>query len=141
MKIDTQGFRKLMRILRNLIKDLADPKKWNMNELAKNFFEGLFILVPLVVTIAVVFFVFEKIDGWLNIPVPGIGFLTTVALIILAGRLATNVFFQGVFETLEGVLTRTPFVKLLYTSLKDLIAAFMGEKKTVRSTGEGRINS
>ncbi len=129
MKIDTQGFRKLMRILRNLIKDLADPKKWSMNELAKNFFEGLFILVPLVVTIAVVFFVFEKVDGWLNIPFPGVGFLTTVALIILAGRLATNVFFQGVFETLEGVLTRTPFIKLLYTSLKDLIAAFMGEKK------------
>ncbi|MCH8040675.1 MAG: DUF502 domain-containing protein [Nitrospinae bacterium] len=100
-----------------------------MNELAKNFFEGLFILVPLVVTIAVVFFVFEKVDGWLNIPFPGVGFLTTVALIILAGRLATNVFFQGVFETVEGVLTRTPFIKLLYTSLKDLIAAFMGEKK------------
>lgn len=129
MKIEKQGLEKLMRILRNFIKDQADPTKWSMNELTKNFFGGLFILVPLAITIAVVLFVFGKIDGWLNIPVPGVGFLTTVALIILAGRLATNVFFQGMFEALEGILTRMPFVKLLYTSLKDLIAAFMGEKK------------
>ncbi|NKB81487.1 MAG: DUF502 domain-containing protein [Nitrospirales bacterium] len=100
-----------------------------MNELAKNFFEGLFILVPVVVTIWVVVFVFELIDGWLNIPIPGVGFLITIAMIILSGRLASNVFFQGVLGSLENVLTKTPFIKLVYTSIKDLIEAFMGEKK------------
>lgn len=100
-----------------------------MAELAKNFFEGLLILVPAVVTIWVGIFVFEKIDGWLSIPIPGVGFLVTVSLIILTGRFASSVFVQKLLDATERVLTRAPFVRLLYTSIKDLIAAFMGEKK------------
>lgn len=107
----------------------AIPRRWDMNELIRNFFEGLFILVPVIVTIYVVFFVFKAIDGWLNIPIPGVGFLLTIALLVLAGRLASNVFFRGALGSLENLLTRTPFIKLVYTSIKDLIEAFMGEKK------------
>lgn len=115
-------------VLRSL-KDEAIPKRWDMQELARNFFEGLFLVVPVAVTIYVVFVVFSFIDGWLNIPIPGIGFLLTIGMMILVGRLASNVFFQGALGSLEKILTRTPFVKLVYTSLKDLIEAFMGEKK------------
>jgi len=100
-----------------------------MNELAKNFLEGLLTLVPVVVTLYVAFFVFEKIDGWLNIPIPGLGFLVTIGIITLTGRFASNVFVQKVLESLERLLTNAPFVKLVYTSIKDLIEAFMGEKK------------
>ena len=101
----------------------------NMNELARNFFEGLLILVPVVLTIAVAIFVFDTIDGLLNIPIPGVGFLITIFLITLTGRFASNVFVQKVLDGTERLLTRAPFVKLVYTSIKDLIAAFMGEKK------------
>ena len=101
----------------------------NMNELARNFLEGLLILVPVVATIYVAFFVFETIDGWLNIPIPGVGFLVTIILITLTGRFASNVFVQKVLDGTERLLTRAPFVKLVYSSIKDLIAAFMGEKK------------
>ncbi len=111
------------------IKDEVIPKRWDMQELARNFFEGLFLVVPVAVTIYVVFLVFNVIDGWLNIPVPGMGFLLTIGMLILVGRLASNVFFRGALGSLEKILTRTPFVKLVYTSLKDLIEAFMGEKK------------
>ena len=101
----------------------------NMNDLARNFFEGLLILVPVVVTIYVAIFVFETIDGLLNIPIPGVGFIITIFLITLTGRFASNVFVQKVLDGTERLLTRAPFVKLVYTSIKDLIAAFMGEKK------------
>ena len=104
-------------------------KGLNVNELAENFFTGLLILVPVVVTLYVAFFVLETIDGWLNIPIPGLGFIITVGLITLTGRFASNVFVQKVLDSVEGLLTRAPFVKLVYTSIKDLIAAFMGEKK------------
>ena len=111
------------------LKEEAIPRKWDMNELIRNFFEGLFILVPVLVTVYVVFFVFRTVDGMLNIPIPGVGFVLTMLLLILAGRLASNVFFRGALGSLENVLTRTPFIKLVYTSIKDLIEAFMGEKK------------
>ncbi len=111
------------------LKDEAIPKRWDMQELARNFLEGLFLVVPVAVTIYVVFLVFNFIDGWLNIPIPGIGFILTIGMLVLIGRLASNVFFRGALGSLEKILTRTPFVKLVYTSLKDLIEAFMGEKK------------
>ena len=110
-------------------KDEVIPKRWDTQEFVQNFFEGLFLVVPVAVTIYVVFIVFNFIDGWLNIPIPGIGFILTIVMLVLIGRLASNVFFRGALGSLEKVLTRTPFVKLVYTSLKDLIEAFMGEKK------------
>ena len=115
-------------ILKSL-KDEVIPKRWDTQEFVQNFFEGLFLVVPVAVTIYVVFLVFNFIDGWLNIPIPGIGFILTIGMLVLIGRLASNVFFRGAMGSLEKVLTRTPFVKLVYTSLKDLIEAFMGEKK------------
>ena len=111
------------------LKDEVIPKRWDTQEFVQNFFEGLFLVVPVAVTIYVVFLVFNFIDGWLNIPIPGIGFILTIGMLVLVGRLASNVFFRGALGSLEKVLTRTPFVKLVYTSLKDLIEAFMGEKK------------
>ncbi|MEO8326789.1 MAG: DUF502 domain-containing protein [Nitrospirota bacterium] len=112
--------------------ELQRPKFWaniNMNDLARNFFEGLLILVPVVTTVYVAWLILEMIDGWLNIPIPGVGFLVTVGLITLTGRYASTVFVQKMLDMLERVLVKAPFVRILYTSLKDLIAAFMGEKR------------
>ena len=140
MKYDFKEF------LRN-VKEYEFSRKVNMNELAKNFLEGLLLLVPVAVTIYVVIFVFEIIDGWLNIPIPFVGFAVTIGMIILVGRLASNVFVQGALRKTESVLTRTPFVKLLYTSIKDLIEAFVGEKKrfdqpvAVKLTSDGHIEA
>lgn len=100
-----------------------------MNDLARNFFEGLLILVPVVTTLYVAWLVLQAVDGWLNIPIPGLGFLVTVGLITLTGRYASTVFVQKVLDRMEALLIRAPFVKLVYTSIKDLIAAFMGEKR------------
>ncbi len=116
------------KILQSLRHEVI-PRRWDMQEFARNFFEGLFLVVPMAVTVYVVFFVFNFIDGWLSIPVPGLGFVLTIGTIILVGRLASNVFFRGALGSMEKILTRAPFIKLVYTSLKDLIEAFMGEKK------------
>ncbi len=116
------------KILQSLKSEVI-PRRWDVQEFARNFFEGLFLVVPMAVTVYVVFLVFNVIDGWLNIPVPGLGFILTIGMIILVGRLASNVFFRGALGSMEKILTRTPFIKLVYTSLKDLIEAFMGEKK------------
>lgn len=112
--------------------EIQRPRFWaniNLNDLARNFFEGLLILVPLVTTLYVAWLVLQAIDGWLNIPIPGVGFLVTLGLITLTGRYASTVFVQKMVDVLERVLAKAPFVKILYTSLKDLIAAFMGEKR------------
>ncbi|MGH7256050.1 MAG: DUF502 domain-containing protein, partial [Nitrospirales bacterium] len=90
-------------------------RPFDMNELLKNFLEGLLLVVPMVVTIYVVVFVFEVVDGWLNLPIPGVGFVLTVAMIVLIGRLTSNVFVQGLVRRVQTLLARTPFVNMLYT--------------------------
>ena len=97
------------------VKEYELQRRFDFNEIAKNFLQGLLLLVPVVVTVYVVIFVFRAIDGWLNIPIPGVGTVITVGMIILVGRLASNVFVQGTLQSMDNVLSKTPFVKLLYT--------------------------
>ncbi|MEO7425201.1 MAG: DUF502 domain-containing protein [Fibrobacteria bacterium] len=100
-----------------------------MQRLLTNFLKGILILAPMLVTGWVIYTVFTKIDGLLGIPIPGIGFVVTIVFIILVGALGSNIFFTRLFGYFEKVLTRLPVVKLLYFSIKDLIGAFVGEKK------------
>ena len=104
-------------------------RKSNMQKIFTNFLKGILILAPMMVTAWVIFIVFTKIDGLLGISIPGLGFAITILFIIGVGSLASNIFFTRIFTYFEGVLTRLPVVKLLYFSIKDLIGAFVGEKK------------
>ncbi len=100
-----------------------------LNQLLKNFLKGLLVLVPTAATAWLIIAVFHRIDGILGMRIPGVGFLITIVFIILVGALASNIFFTRVFGFFEKGLTRLPVVKLLYFSIKDLIGAFVGEKK------------
>ena len=100
-----------------------------MSRLLNYFFKGVVLLAPLAFTVYVCVRVFATIDGWLGIPIPGVGFLATVALITLFGFLASSFLTRQMLSMVEGVLERLPFVRLLYSSTKDLLNAFVGEKR------------
>ena len=100
-----------------------------MARLLTYFLRGLVLTVPLAVTIAVCWFVLTRIDGWLGIAIPGVGFAVTIAGITLIGFLGST-FLWGQFERwMDAWLDRLPFVRLLYSSTKDLLNAFVGEKR------------
>ena len=100
-----------------------------MSRLFNYFFKGLVFLAPFALTIYVCVRVFTAIDGWLGIPIPGVGFLVTVVLITLFGYLAQGLLTASLFAALERVMQRLPFVRLLYSSTRDLLNAFVGEKR------------
>jgi uncharacterized membrane protein len=100
-----------------------------MSRLLNYFFKGVVLLAPLAFTVYVCVRVFATIDGWLGIPIPGVGFLATVVLITLFGFLASSFLTRRMLSVVEGVLERLPFVRLLYSSTKDLLNAFVGEKR------------
>jgi uncharacterized membrane protein len=103
-----------------------------MKRLLAYFLRGLVLLAPLAVTLYVCVLVFLTIDGWLGLPVPGAGFLAAIALVTLVGFLASTLFERGLTALLglvERALLRLPFVRLLYTSTKDLLNAFVGERR------------
>jgi uncharacterized membrane protein len=100
-----------------------------VTRLLNYFLKGLVFLAPLALTIYICVRIFTTIDGWLGIPIPGVGFVITVALITLFGFLAQNLITRSVFGIVEGLLDRLPFVRLLYSSTKDLLNAFVGEHR------------
>jgi uncharacterized membrane protein len=100
-----------------------------MRRLLNYFLRGLVLVAPLAITLYVCWIVFVRIDGWLGLPVPGLGFLATLALITLVGFLGSNLITRGMVAIVDKALGRLPFVRLLYTSTKDLLNAFVGEKR------------
>lgn len=101
-----------------------------MKRLAKYFFEGLMILVPVLVSIYIIFAIFEKVDGLLNLPIPGAGFIVTLLVITFIGFLGSNFFTKRIVKYFEKLFANLPIVKIFYSSIRDLVGAFVGDKKS-----------
>ncbi|MBX2963975.1 MAG: DUF502 domain-containing protein [Cyclobacteriaceae bacterium] len=93
------------------------------------FFSGMLFIVPVAVTVYVIYFSFSWLDNLLGIPYPGVGFVVIIAAITLFGYLTSNIVFQTFSNWFDHVMNRIPMVKLIYSSIKDLIGAFVGDKK------------
>ena len=93
------------------------------------FFRGLILLAPLAITVYVCVWLFRWIDGWLGLPIPGAGFIATLILITLVGALGSTLLTRGAVSFFDRILGRLPFVNLVYGSTRDLIKAFVGEKR------------
>ena len=100
-----------------------------MKKLLTYFLRGLVLTVPLAVTAAVCWTVLTYVDGWLGLPIPGAGFVLTIAGITVVGFLGTTLLWAQVEGWMDDLLDRLPFVRLLYSSTKDLLNAFVGEKR------------
>ncbi|MFZ9939049.1 MAG: DUF502 domain-containing protein [Bacteroidia bacterium] len=97
--------------------------------IVKSFLNGLLLVAPIAATLYVVAFVFRTLDGWLDLGIPGLGLLATVAGITLIGFLGSNLLVGPLLDLIERILTRAPFIKLIYTSIRDLMEAFVGDKR------------
>lgn len=101
-----------------------------MKRLGGYFINGLLFTVPIAASLYIVYAVFVSVDGLLRLPVPGAGFVATLVLITVIGFLASNFLTRGLFALIGRLFEKLPLVKILYTSIKDLIGAFAGEKKS-----------
>lgn len=100
--------------------------------LRRRFVTGLFVAVPLLVSVSALAWIFGIIDGFtapvseriLGRRVPGLGILIMVALVLGIGVVATNVIGRRVVARAESWLTMIPVFRTIYTPVKQLIAAF-----------------
>ncbi len=103
--------------------------------LRRRFIAGFFVTVPLIISVAALVWIFEIIDGFmgpvytrlLGREVPGLGLLTTAALVLGVGVLATNVIGRRLLQTAEGYLARIPVFRTIYSPVKQLLDAFSPE--------------
>ncbi len=110
-------------------------------KLLNYFLQGLLIVVPVAVTFYVLIIVIRWIDNLLpfqipvNIPglgivdIPGLGIIAIFLIVTILGYFATRLVANPAYRIFESLMERAPLIKLVYTSVKDLIEAFVGEKK------------
>ena len=115
-----------------------------LKRLLQYFFQGLIVLAPIGITIWVVISLFNVVDDILPsiirnvapdfvqkdvngniIRMPGLGFL----VVMLVGWLSSLFAINRLVALLDTVLEKTPGIKFIYSSVKDFLEAFAGNKK------------
>jgi uncharacterized membrane protein len=100
-----------------------------LRKFIRYFFSGTLFIVPLVATAYFIFESFSWLDSLLNLPYPGLGLLIILFVITLFGYLTSNFAFKTFTTWFDHGMNKIPLVKLIYSSLKDLLDAFVGDKK------------
>ncbi|HEV7238300.1 MAG TPA: DUF502 domain-containing protein [Thermoanaerobaculia bacterium] len=100
-----------------------------MNWLLKNFLRGLVIVVPIAVTVYLLVQAFLALDRLLRLPTPGLGIAILLGATVLIGALAGNFAGKKVFALTELLFSRAPIVRIVYAAIKDLLEAFVGNKR------------
>jgi uncharacterized membrane protein len=100
-----------------------------MNWLLKNFLRGLVIVVPIALTVYILYQAFVAVDRLLKLPTPGLGLLVIVLSVILIGAIASNFIIRRVLQLTETLFTRAPIVRIIYGAIRDLLEAFVGRKR------------
>lgn len=112
-----------------------------MKKALNYFLQGLLFVVPITVTLWVLFrtilwvdslLPFQvpiKIPGIPKLEIPGLGLLTIFVVVSLIGFLSVRYIRNPLFSYFERLIVKAPLVKLIYGSVKDLVEAFVGEKR------------
>ena len=121
---------------------------WSWSKLLQYFLQGLIILAPITITLWAVISLFNYIDNILPdfiqslFPIrfqtdetgklrkiPGLGFLVVIVIVVLVGWISSSFIVGKMVDFFGHVLERTPGIKFIYTSVKDFLEAFAGDKR------------
>jgi len=126
-----------------------EPLRWRWRKLLNYFVQGLIILAPITITAWAIYSLFVYVDNILPSiidpifpffydkdketgelkKIPGIGFIVIIVLTVLVGWFSTSYIVGKVVDFFGHVLERTPGIRFIYTSVKEFLEAFAGEKR------------
>jgi uncharacterized membrane protein len=105
--------------------------------------KGILVVIPLGVAIFLIYWLFTTVDSALNLSgtlwinpktgkgvyIPGLGILSFLGIIMIAGIIVTNLITEPIKLWFNRWLKRFPLFNFLYSSVKDLTEAFVGDEK------------
>ncbi|PTT01875.1 hypothetical protein DBR11_06315 [Pedobacter sp. HMWF019] len=105
--------------------------------------KGLLIVLPIALSIFIVVWGVTTVDSWLNVNnilgvdprtgasrnIPGLGLALVVGIILAAGIFVTNFVTEPMYNWFQKMLDKLPIIKFIYSSIKDLTEAFVGDEK------------
>jgi len=101
---------------------------------------GLLVLLPVAVTVFVLwqlFFALDDILGrfvetYIGRPLPGVGLVALVALVMGIGAIASNFIGRRLIHAGENLVTRVPLMGWVYRTTKQLFSTILEERSSFR---------
>jgi uncharacterized membrane protein len=101
------------------------------------FLQGLLFTAPVALTVYILYVSFTVVDGILTdvilsifgFRIPGLGLIVILGSITLIGFLGSSIVFRPLLSYLDKLISQAPLVKIIYTSIKDFMSAFVGKEK------------
>lgn len=114
-----------------------------MTALRKYIIAGLLVWLPLVITVAIIKFVIDLLDGTvlllppdyrpealIGFSIPGFGIILAVAILLLTGMFAANLLGRRLVQFWEAALGRIPLVRTVYNSVKQISTTLLASQST-----------
>lgn len=125
-----------MNGLQKFNKKINKEDKDTLEFIRKRFITGLFVVLPMGITIAILWKFFSVVDSilgsaiykFLGREIPGIGFLVTIVLIIGVGIVTNNVAGRSLAIFIERLFTKTPVIKEIYCPIRDIVNNFSSKQ-------------
>jgi uncharacterized membrane protein len=114
---------------------------WNKQliRFRNQFFTGLIVLMPLTLTVIIIIFLFNKLDGILgpflvrhmeNHYIKGLGLIILLVVIWFVGLLATNILGKQFVKFYESIIDRVPMLNTIFKWIKDISHNLFSEEST-----------
>lgn len=108
-----------------------------MKKIFLYFIQGIIITVPVAITAYVLYKIVSLVGNFFShfglivnpLVDPFIVLGSALVLIFLMGLLGSSIILRPLFTLFDHAMEHTPVVKTIYSSIKDLLSAFVGSKK------------
>lgn len=109
-------------------------------KILRYFFSGTIFIVPLLATAYFIYISFRWLDDRLDLPYPGLGFVIIFSVITIIGYLSTHYIFRTLGSWFDTGMNRIPLIKIIYSTVKDLLGAVVGDKRKFNKPVLVKIN-
>ncbi len=94
------------------------------------FLRGLLFVSPIFITVYAIYAIIHFFDGLIPGLYPGVSIILVIVGITVIGYFSYNILLQSLLGLIEGIVLKTPGLKIIYSSIKDLLSALVGNKKS-----------
>ena len=100
-----------------------------MKRFFRYFLNGFLLMAPITLTVYLIMAILSWLNNLFDLGYPGLGILVMVVLLTLIGFIASSFLVRPFIIITERVLNRVPLVSIIYSSIKDLFDAFVGDNQ------------
>lgn len=100
-----------------------------MKRILKYFLNGFLIIAPITLTIYIIVAIINWLNDVFDLGYPGLGILVVIVLLTLIGFIGSSFLVRPFIIVAERIFIRVPIISIIYSSLKDLFDAFVGDNQ------------